>query len=180
MNKIQIDDVNFIEHIQHRAFNEGTRLQSSVFCAQNLTKTKVKILGADAIYAPNKKRTFTSSNKIQTDFVCKGKACKDEEQHIILSKEIKKERATRLEGSFSKEKEHYHVKQIKAKTQKSEILWIFLDPNSQRFRNLKKHLQSAANSACLKKQKTNLNREPGSSHYPKTNIYIKKSILKQK
>ena len=125
VNKIQIDGINFIEHIQYRAFNEGTRLQSSVFCAQNLTKTKVKILGADAIYATNKNRSFTSSNKIQTDFVRKGKAGKNEEQRKILAKQIKKERATRLEGSFGKEKEHYHLKKIKARTQKSEILWIF-------------------------------------------------------
>ncbi|MBJ7429414.1 MAG: transposase [Bacteroidia bacterium] len=125
VNKIQIDGINFIEHIQYRAFNEGTRLQSSVFCAQNLTKTKVKMLGADAIYATNKNRTFTSNHKIQTDFVRKGKAGKDEEQRKILAKEIKKERATRLEGSFGKEKEHYNLKKIKAKTQKSEMLWIF-------------------------------------------------------
>ena len=125
VNKIQIDGINFIEHIQYRAFNEGTRLQSTVFCAQNLTKTKVKMLGADAIYATNKNRTFTTSNAIQTDFVRKGKAGKNEEQRKILAKEIKKERSTRLEGSFGKEKEHYNLKKIKAKTQKSEILWIF-------------------------------------------------------
>ncbi len=125
VNKIQIDGINFIEHIQYRAFNEGTRLQSTVFCAQNLTKTKVKMLGADAIYATNKNRTFTTSNNIQTDFVRKGKAGKNEEQRKILAKEIKKERATRLEGSFGKEKEHYNLKKIKAKTQKSEMLWIF-------------------------------------------------------
>ncbi|WPR70774.1 transposase [Flavobacterium sp. NG2] len=125
VNKIQIDGINFIEHIQYRAFNEGTRLQSTVFCAQNLTKTKVKMLGADAIYATNKNRTFTTSNNIQTDFVRKGKAGKNEEQRKILAKEIKKERSTRLEGSFGKEKEHYNLKKIKAKTQKSEMLWIF-------------------------------------------------------
>lgn len=125
VNKIQIDGINFIEHIQFRAFNEGTRLQSSVFCAQNLTKTKIKMLGADAIYATNKNRTFASSNHIHTDFVRKGKAGKNEEQRKILAKEIKKERATRLEGSFGKEKEHYNLKKIKAKTQKSEMLWIF-------------------------------------------------------
>ena len=116
VNKIQIYGINFIEYIQYRAFNEGTRLQSSVFCAQNLTKTKIKMLGADAIYA---------TNKIQTDFVRKGKASKNEEQRKILAKEIKKERSTRLKGSFGKEKEHYNLKKIKGKTQKSEILSIF-------------------------------------------------------
>ena len=38
---------------------------------------------------------------------------------------ITKERTTRLEGSFGKEKEHYHLKKIKAKTKETEILWIF-------------------------------------------------------
>lgn len=125
VNKIQIDGINFIEHIQYRAFNEGTRLQSSIFCAQNLTKTKIKMLGADAIYATKKNRTFTSGCKIQTDFVRKGKAGKNEEQRKILAREIKKERSTRLEGSFGKEKEHYNLKKIKAKTKKNEIFWIF-------------------------------------------------------
>lgn len=125
MNKIQIDGIKFIEHIQYRAFNEGTRLQRSVFYAQNLTKTKIRMLGADAIYVTNKNRTFTSSLKIQTDFVRKGKAGKNEELRKILTKEIKKEQSKRLVGSFGKEKEHYNLKKIKAKTQKSEILWVF-------------------------------------------------------
>jgi len=38
---------------------------------------------------------------------------------------ITKERATRLEGSFGKEKEHYHLKKIKAKIRQTETLWIF-------------------------------------------------------
>jgi len=30
-----------------------------------------------------------------------------------------------LEGSFGKEKEHYHLKKIRAKTKQTETLWIF-------------------------------------------------------
>jgi|LakMenEpi13Sep09_1017268.scaffolds.fasta_scaffold01199_2 hypothetical protein len=125
VNKIQINGINFIEHIEYRAFNEGTRLQSSVFCAQNLTKIKTNIIGADAIYATNKNRSFVTANNIKTDFVRKGKPGKHEAQRKVMASEIKKERATRLEGSFGKEKEHYNLKKIKAKTKKSEILWIF-------------------------------------------------------
>lgn len=125
VNKIQIDGINFIEHIDYRAFNEGTRFENSIFCAQNLTKTKVRITGADAIYATNKNRSFSSTNNIQTDFVRKGKAGKHEAHRKKLASEIKKERATRLEGSFGKEKEHYNLRKIKARTKKSEILWIF-------------------------------------------------------
>ena len=39
---------------------------------------------------------------------------------------ISKERSTRLEGSFGKDKNHYYLKTIKARTRKNEILWIFL------------------------------------------------------
>ena len=38
---------------------------------------------------------------------------------------ITKERASRLEGSFGKDKEHYHLKRIRARTEKTEVLWIF-------------------------------------------------------
>ena len=37
---------------------------------------------------------------------------------------ITKERASRLEGSFGKEKEHYHLKKINAKTKETEKTWI--------------------------------------------------------
>lgn len=125
VNKIQIDGINFIEHIEFRAFNEGTRLINSISYAQNLTKTKLKILGADAIYATNKNRKFTTSKNILTDFVRKGKAVKNEAQRKVLAKAIKKERATRLEGSFGNEKEHYNLRKIKARTKATEMLWIF-------------------------------------------------------
>lgn len=125
VNKLQIDGINFIEHISFNAFNEGIRFKNTIYKAQGLTKTKVKIAGADAIYATNKNRVFASSNKIQTDFKPKGRPSKHRKQQIQLARMITKERATKLEGSFGKEKEHYHLKKIKAKTKKTEILWIF-------------------------------------------------------
>lgn len=125
VNKLQIDGINFIEHLSFNAFNEGTRLQSSVYKAQSLTHKKLKIIGADAIYATNKNRNFVTKHKIKTDFKRKGKQPKDYQDEKRLKALITKERATRLEGSFGKEKEHYHLKKIKAKTKQTEILWIF-------------------------------------------------------
>lgn len=125
VNKLQIDGINFIEHISFDAFNEGTRLKSTVYKAQGLTKKKLKILGADAIYATNKNRKFVTKQNIKTDFKRKGKLPKNYADEKKLKAQINKERATRLEGSFGKEKEHYHLKKIKAKTKKNEILWIF-------------------------------------------------------
>ncbi len=125
VNKIQIDGINFIEHISFDAFNEGTRLQSTVYKTQSLTKRKLKVLGADAIYATNKNRKFVTKHNIKTDFKRKGKLPKGYKDEKKLKAQITKERASRLEGSFGKEKEHYHLKKIKAKTKKTEILWIF-------------------------------------------------------
>lgn len=125
VNKIQIDGINFIEHLSFDAFNEGTRFQSSIRLSQELTHTKLSIMGADAIYATNANRTFATSNNIRTDFCRKGRAGKHEEHRKQLARMITKERASRLEGSFGKEKEHYHLKKVKARTQKTEILWIF-------------------------------------------------------
>ncbi|MEN8188190.1 MAG: transposase [Bacteroidota bacterium] len=125
VNKFQINGINFIEHISFNAFNEGIRFKNTIYKAQGLTKTRVKIAGADAIYATNKNRVFATNNKIQTDFKPKGRPSKHRKQQIQLAKLITKERATRLEGSFGKEKEHYHLKKVKAKTLKTEILWIF-------------------------------------------------------
>lgn len=125
VNKLQIDGVNFIQRISFDNFNEGTQFKNTIYKAQGLTKTKVRIVGADAIYATNKNRVFATSKKIQTDFKPKGKPSKHRKQQLQLARIITKERATRLEGSFGKEKEHYHLKKIKAKTKKTEILWIF-------------------------------------------------------
>lgn len=125
VNKYQIDGVNFIEHLSFNAFHEGNRFQDTIFKAQRLTKTKTRLAGADAIYATNKNRSFASRNTIKTDFKRKGRAGKHEKQRKLLATMITKERATRLEGSFGKEKEHYHLKKIKAKTKETEMLWIF-------------------------------------------------------
>ena len=130
VNKIQIDGINFIEHISFDAFNEGTRFKSSVYLSQDYMAKQVKIVGADAIYATNKNRTFATGRKIRTDFKRKGRASKHEEHRRQLAAMITKERASspdsyREEGSFGNEKEHYHLKKIKARTKQTEILWIF-------------------------------------------------------
>ena len=125
VNKLQIDGINFIEHLSFDAFHEGNRFQSTIHKAQQLTHTKVNLAGADAIYATNANRTYCSKNNIRTDFKRKGRAGKHEQQRKKLAALITKERASRLEGSFGKEKEHYHLKKVKAKTKPTEILWIF-------------------------------------------------------
>jgi hypothetical protein len=125
VNKIQIGGISFIEHLSFNAFNEGTRFKNSVYLAQSLTHRKTKVAGADAIYATNANRRFATSQNIKTDFKPKGPRRKDRKIQDQLKSLIQKERATRLEGSFGKDKEHYHLRKIKARTKANEILWIF-------------------------------------------------------
>ena len=143
VNKLQIDGINFIEHLSFNAFNEGTRLKSTVYKAQALTKVKTKVLGADAIYATNKNRVFVTKNNIKTDFKRKGKLPKGYQEENKLKALITKERATRLEGSFGKEKEHYHLKKIKAKTKPTEKLWIFFGIHTANALEIGRRIQDA-------------------------------------
>lgn len=148
VNKYQIDGISFIEHLSFNAFHEGNRFQDTIFKAQRLTRTKTKLAGADAIYATNKNRRFATKHGIGTDFKRKGRAGKHEKQRRQMAAMITKERATRLEGSFGKEKEHYHLKKIKARTKQTETLWIFFGIHTANAleigRRMAKTLQRAA------------------------------------
>ncbi len=141
VNKIQIDGISFIQKLSFENFNEGRQLKNSVYKAQGLTKTKVKVVGADSIYATNKNRVFVSGQNIQTDFKPKGKPSKHYKQQRQLKAAITKERASRLEGSFGKEKEYYHLKKIKARTKPNEILWIFFGIHTSNALEIGKRMQ---------------------------------------
>ncbi len=83
VNKFQIDGISFIEHLSFDAFHEGNRLIDTLFKAQRLTKTKTKLVGADALYATNKNRKFLTAHGVATDFKRKGKADKHEKQRTL-------------------------------------------------------------------------------------------------
>jgi len=125
VHKLQVDGISFIEHLNFNAYNEGTRIKQTLYKAQSLTHTKVRILGADAIYATNANRKHLSSKNIRTDFKIKGRRGRHYEHKTQIAKMITKERASRLEGSFGTDKEYFLLKKIKARTQKTEVLWIF-------------------------------------------------------
>ena len=125
VNNIQIDGISFIEHISFKAFNEGVRLKDCIHLQQQLTKVRVKALAADSIYANNVNRKFCTKYHISTSFKRKGRAAKDEPLRRILRSELSRERATRLEGSFGTQKQHYSLARIKARNRKTEMLWIF-------------------------------------------------------
>jgi len=126
LHKLQIDGISFIEHISFDAFHEGNRLQKTIWKAQKLTHKKVRILGADAIYATNANRTYVTKRGIKTDFKPKGRPGRHKAHKDQLSRMITKERASRLEGSFGTDKAYFLLNKIKARTKETEILWIFI------------------------------------------------------
>jgi Transposase domain (DUF772). len=126
VNMIQIDGINFIEHFSFSAFHEGIRLPQCIAKQQQLFHQRVSHVAADSLYATNYNRRFCSKRDIVTGFVRKGRAGKHEDQMKIMRSLLSRERSTRLEGSFGTEKQHYSLQKVKARTEATEILWIFL------------------------------------------------------
>lgn len=148
LHKLQIDGISFIEHISFEAFHEGNRLQKTIWKAQKLTNKKVKVLGADAIYATNANRKYVSKNNIKTDFKPKGRPGKHTHHKTQLAKMITKERASRLEGSFGTDKAYFLLNKIKARTKETEILWIFIGIHTSNALNIGKRMaQTTAKAA---------------------------------
>ena len=125
VNKIQIDGISFIEHFSFNAFNEGTRLQSSIALHRKYVG-KCSHFSADKIYATNANRSYCKQQKIVTNFVPKGKQKDAEiEQHKVMRAALNKQRGSVLEGSFGNEKNHYSLQKVKAKNAITEKCWIF-------------------------------------------------------
>lgn len=125
VNMLQIDGINFIEHLSYDAFNEGTRLQSGIYLQRKLFG-KCTHQSADQIYATNNNRKYCKKENIATNFIPKGK---QKIQHIgqaaALRKALNAARGTILEGSFGNEKNHYFLQKIPARNQVTETCWVF-------------------------------------------------------
>lgn len=148
VHKLQIDGISIIEHLNFNAFNEGTRLKGTIFKAQRLTHKKVRIIGADAIYATNANRRFLTKNGIGTDFKPKGRPSKHRKQQNQLAKMITKERVSRLEGSFGTDKEHFLLKRNLARTKETEILMIFFGIHTSNALNIGRRMDNKAKMAA--------------------------------
>ena len=148
VHKLQIDGISIIEYLSFNAFNEGIRLKKTIFKAQRLTHKKVRIVGADAIYATNDNRKFITKNKINTDFKPKGRRSKHRKQQDQIAKMITKERASRLEGSFGTDKEHFLLKRNLARTKETEILMIFFGIHTSNALNIGRRMAHQAKMAA--------------------------------
>ena len=124
-NNIQVDGLSFIEKLSFNAFNEGTRLTHCLKMHRKLFGVDAKKVGGDAGYAGSANRGYCKDRGIQTSFVKRGRPSLDKIENDSIGNELARVRATRMEGSFGTQKEHYGLKRIKARTKLTEILYIF-------------------------------------------------------
>lgn len=152
VNMVQIGDINLIDKISYEAFNESNRFESSCMKFTAITG-KPKMCGADAIYGTNKNRTFAAKHGIITNFVQKGKTTTDEtkaQQIKVTRQVIGKLRATRMEGSFGNQKEHYGLRKITAKTPQTQLTAFFcaiLTANAMTLVNKEKNKKQKQNGS---------------------------------
>jgi len=123
VHKLQVGGISIIEHGSYEAFNECKRLKISIIKHKS-TFGACTHMAADRIYATNENRKYTTRNNIQTNFIRKGIG-KDDKATKQIKAVLNKERATRLEGSFGNEKEHYLLDKNKARSADNEQVWLF-------------------------------------------------------
>lgn len=126
VNNILVDGVSFIEKLSFNAFNEGTRLKHCLKMHRRLFGADAKKVGGDTGYAGTENRGYCKKNGIQTSFVKRGRPfCEKKKAEDLVRKELARVRATAMEGSFGTQKEHYDLRRVKARTKRTEILYIF-------------------------------------------------------
>ena len=126
VNNILVDGISFIEKLSFNAFNEGTRLIHCLKMHKRLFGVEAKKVGGDTGYAGTENRDYCKANVIQTSFVKRGRPFGEKKKEKdLVRKELARERATAMEGSFGTQKEHYDLRRVKARTKRTEILYIF-------------------------------------------------------
>ena len=130
VHKIQIAGISFVEHVSFDAFNESTRVESTLAFHGELTNVKCMRAAFDQLYATNANRKLLTKEQILTNFSRKGKASTkqseaDRKEEYKIKQQLGKERATVLEGSFGNEKNHYGLRKIKARSAETEHIWMF-------------------------------------------------------
>ena len=126
INNILVDGISFIEKLSFNAFNEGTRLVHCLKMHKRLFGVEAKKVGGDTGYAGTENRDYCKANGIQTSFVKRGHPFSEKKKEKdLIRKELARVRATAMEVSFGTQKEHYDLRRVKARTKRTEILYIF-------------------------------------------------------
>jgi hypothetical protein len=147
VHKLQVGGISIIEYANYEAFNECKRLKISIIKHKS-TFGSCTHIAADRIYATNENRKYTTQKNIQTNFVRKGVG-KDDKATKQIKVLLNKERATRLEGSFGNEKEHYLLTKNKARSLDNEQVWLFFGVHTANAVLIAKRRQKAQKQAPM-------------------------------
>ena len=149
VNNILVDGISFIEKLSFNAFNEGTRLTHCLKMHKRLFGVDAKKVGGDAGYAGTANRDYCKENGIQTSFVKRGRPSGEGKKgKDLVRQELARVRATRMEGSFGTQKEHYDLKRVKARTKLTEILYIFFGIHTANVVQLADRMEQRARPAA--------------------------------
>jgi transposase, IS5 family len=124
---IHVGGICLVEHLSFNAFNEGTRLISAVELHEKHFGA-TQMLGADGIYPTRKNRKYCNGKNITTSFVPVGRPAKESKKTDtkVARAALNRVRSTAMEGSFGNQKLHYNLLKVKAKKEKTEILWVVI------------------------------------------------------
>jgi hypothetical protein len=122
VHMLQVGGISIIEHFSYDAFNECKRLKPSVW-KHKAVFGKCHQVSGDRIYATNENRRFCAKNGIFHSFEAKGR--RPDKAVLHLKAALNKDRATRLEGSFGNQKNHYGLQKVKARSSLNEKVWVF-------------------------------------------------------
>ena len=151
VNNILVDGISFIEKLSFNAFNEGTRLVHCLKMYKRLFGAEAKKVGGDTGYAGTENRDYCKANGTQTSFVKRGRPFGEKKKEKdLVRKELARVRATAMEGSFGTQKEHYDLRRVKARTKRTEILYIFFGIHTANVVQLADRIEQRARLAAAR------------------------------
>lgn len=149
VNNILVDGISFIEKLSFNAFNEGTQLVHCLKMHKRLFGVEAKKVGGDTGYAGTENRDYCKANGILTSFVKRGRSFGEKKKEKdLVRKELARVRATAMEGSFETQKEHYDLRRVKARTKRTEILYIFFSIHTANVVQLADRIEQRARLAA--------------------------------
>lgn len=133
-----------------RPIVRGKEVKSVEFGAKvNNILVDAKIVGGDTGYAGTENRNCCKANGIQTSFVKRGRPFGEKKKaKDLVRKELARVRATVMEGSSGTQKEHYDLRRVKARTKRTEILYIFFGIHTANVAQLADRIQQRSSLAA--------------------------------
>ena len=118
-----VDGFLFLDHIEHRAFNESELAVAQIGAYKKRFGGFPPYLAADRKYGTRENREATDELEIRTSFIPLGRKSREIQKTDPWFRAKQKER-NRIEGSFGNGKEHYGLDRIKYAGKDGAEMWV--------------------------------------------------------